>query len=104
MSLMGRSREGLTYCDRAINISPEYHLAYDSRGLARALEGQYGKAATVFTKFLEWVNTQSSKTYDEYGPTRERWIETFAKGEIPFDEAELVALGRTKAYRQGASI
>ena len=40
MSLMGRSREGLTYCDRAINISPEYHLAYDSRGLARSLEGQ----------------------------------------------------------------
>ena len=92
MSLMGRSAEALTYCNRAVSIDPDYHLAYDSRGLALALEGQYAKAAQDFTKFMEWVNTQPAETYAEYGPSRERWIAALTQGQNPFDEAELVVL------------
>ena len=54
--------------------------------------GDYEKAIEDFNKFLEWVGTQSSHTYDRYGPRRERWVESLSKGENPFDEAELLAL------------
>ena len=92
MSLGGRAAEGLPYCERALSIAPDYYLAYDSRGLAHALLGDHEKAVDDFTKFLEWLDTQPSDTYDRYAPRRERWIESLSKGENPFDEAELLAL------------
>ena len=92
MSLGGRAAEGLPYCERALGIDPDYHLAYDSRGLAYAMLGDYQKAIEDFTKFLEWLGTQSTDTYDRYGPRREKWVESLSKGENPFDEAELLAL------------
>ena len=92
MSVGGRAAEGLPYCERALNVDPDYSLAYDSRGLAHALLGNSEKAIDDFTKFLEWLDTQSSETYDRYAPRRQRWVESLSKGENPFDEAELVAL------------
>ena len=92
MSLAGRAAEGLPYCERALSIDPDYHLAYDSRGLAYAMLGNYEKAIEDFTKFLEWLDTQPSHTYETYGPRRERWVESLSKGENPFDEAELLTL------------
>ncbi|MYD49890.1 MAG: tetratricopeptide repeat protein [Dehalococcoidia bacterium] len=92
MSLAGRAKEGLPYCERAISIDPDYHLAYDSRGLAYAMQGDYEKAIKDFNRFLEWLGTQSSDTYERYGPRRERWMKSLSKGENPFDEAELLAL------------
>ena len=92
MSLGGRASEGLPYCERALNVDPDYALAYDSRGLAYAMLGEHEKAIEDFTKFLEWLDTQPSDTYDRYGPRREKWIESLRKGENPFNEDELLAL------------
>ena len=92
MSVMGRAAEGLPYCERALSIQPDQYLTFDSRGLAHALLGNYEKAIEDFTKFLEWLDTQPSHTYNTYGPRRERWVESLSKGENPFDEAELLAL------------
>ena len=92
LSLTNRPAEGLSYCDRAIAIDPNYGLAFDSRGLAYALQGEYEKAAQDFTKFLEWARAQPGRVYEEYGPTRERWLESLNAGENPFDEAELLTL------------
>ena len=83
---------GLPYCERALSIKPDNYLTYDSRGLAYAMLGDYEKAIEDFSKFLEWLGTQSSQTYERYGPRRERWVESLSKGENPFDEAELLAL------------
>ena len=92
LSLGGRAAEGLPYCERVLSIDPDYHLAYDSRGLAYALLGKSEKAVEDFTMFLDWLQTQPSNIYDRYGPRRKRWIESLSKGENPFDEAELLAL------------
>ena len=92
MSLGDRAAEGLPYCERALSIDSDYYLAYDSRGLAHALLGNHEKAEDDFTKFLEWLGTQSSDTYERYGPRREKWVESLSKGENPFDKAELMAL------------
>ena len=92
MSLADRASEGLPYCERALSIDPDYYLAYDSRGLAYAMLGDYEKAIEDFKRFLNWLDTQPSHTYDRYGPRREWWVESLSKGENPFDEAELLAL------------
>ena len=92
MSLADRASEGMPYCERALSIDPDYYLAYDSRGLAYAMLGDYEKAIEDFKRFLNWLDTQPSHTYDRYGPKRERWVESLSKGENPFDEAELLAL------------
>ncbi len=92
MTIGGRAAEGLPYCERALSIDPDYHFVLDSRGLAHAMLGDHEQAIDDFTKFLEWLGTQSSDIYDRYGPRRERWIESLSKGENPFDEAELLAL------------
>ncbi len=92
MTIGGRAAEGLPYCERALRVDPDYHLAYDSLGLARAMLGDYEQAIEDFTKFLEWLSTQSIEIYDRYGPRRERWVESLNRGENPFDEAELLAL------------
>ena len=92
MSVGGRAAEGLPYCERALNVDPDYSLAYDSRGLAYAMLGDYEKAIEDFKRFLNWLDSQPSHTYDRYGPKRERWVESLSKGENPFDEAELLAL------------
>ena len=54
--------------------------------------GQHDKAVNDFNRFLEWLNTQPSDTYERYGPRRKKWVESLSKGENPFDEAELLAL------------
>ena len=92
MSLVGRAAEGLLYCESALSIKPDNYLAYDSRALAHALLGNYEKAMEDFNRFLDWLDTQPSHTYNTYGPRRERWVESLSKGENPFDEAELLAL------------
>ena len=92
LSLTNRPAEGLPYCDRAIAIDPNYGLAFDSRGLAYALQGEYEKAALDFTKFLEWAGAQPGRVYEEYRPTRERWLSILNAGENPFDEDELLTL------------
>ena len=92
MCLGGRAEEGLPYCERALSIDSDYYLAYDSRGLAYAMLGDYEKALKDFTKFLEWLDSQPREIYDRYGPRREKWVESLRKGENPFDEAELLAL------------
>ena len=90
MSLAGRAAEALAYCDRAISIDPNYFQAYDSRGLAHALQGNYEQAVEDFTKFLEWLSTQPA--YGKNGPTRKLWVSRLSKGENPFDEEQLKAL------------
>ncbi len=92
MTIGGRAAEGLPYCERALSIDPDYHFVLDSRGVAHAMLGDYEQAIADFTKFLDWLDTQPSDTYERYGPRRERWIESLSKGENPFDEAELLAL------------
>lgn len=92
MSLTGRPAEALPHCNRALSIDPNLYYAYDSRGLALSLLGDYEKAVEDFTKFLDLLKTQSRSDRDKYGPARERWVESLKKGENPFNEAKLQAL------------
>ena len=92
MSLTGRPADALPHCNRSLSLDPNLYYAYDSRGLALALLGDYEKAVEDFTKFLDWAKTQSRFDYDKYGPARERWVESLKKGENPFTKKELQAV------------
>ncbi len=62
----------------------------DSRGVARALTGDYEGALEDFAAFVAW--SKENGQYDDYGAKREAWITTLEQGQNPFDEATLAAL------------
>jgi hypothetical protein len=81
----------LPACDRAVAEAPGYPPYGDSRGVARALLGDYPGAIDDFSAFVEWSRTAGSR-YDSLRPKREAWIETLKTGRNPLDAQALIAL------------
>jgi hypothetical protein len=77
-------------CEREIALVPRGGWIRDTRGLARALLGDYEGAIEDFTYFVEW--SKGRPDYQQYMSTREKWIEALQAGNNPFDEAELKRL------------
>ena len=65
-------------------------LVRDSRGLARALSGDYTGAVDDFEAFV--AATKSDDFYREIAEKRQRWIEALGAGLNPFDAETLNAL------------
>ena len=63
-------------------MTPEFHERYgarrDSRGLARALTGDYAGAIADFEAFVAWTSD------DEDRLQRQGWIDALRVGENPF--------------------
>lgn len=94
-SLWGKPVEIMNACDNAVQIAsetnPEDSVNYrDSRGLARALTGDYSGAIEDFQSFVEWYQTDSSSK--DHVAQREMWIAELEVNQNPFDEATLAAL------------
>jgi tetratricopeptide (TPR) repeat protein len=88
--LSGRAADFMEACERAVELAPDDGNIRDSRGLARALTGDYEGAIEDFEYFVVW-----SKKYGQYEdrrPKREAWIVELEAGRNPFDEATLEAL------------
>jgi len=87
-SLWGFAEAVMDECERAVALaSPGSVPAYrDSRGLARALTGDFQGAIEDFRIFVRSVVS------DEDRATRVRWMDILSKGEDPFTEAELKKL------------
>jgi tetratricopeptide (TPR) repeat protein len=88
-SLWGRVEEVLGHCDQAISMEAkaDYH---DSRGIARALSGDYEGAIEDFLVFAKAYNSRVGRA-DEVAQ-RVEWIEGLEEGRNPLDEATLEAL------------
>ena len=65
-------------------------LHLDSRGLARALVGDYAGAIADFVTAAQRMKTLEG--YDEYASKRESWVKTLQAGDNPFDSATLAEL------------
>jgi tetratricopeptide (TPR) repeat protein len=89
-SLMGSAPKGMNACEQAIKLAPDNGYLHDSRGLARALTGDYQGAIEDFKFFIEW--SKQNNLYEQYGRKREAWIAELEAGRNPFDEATLEAL------------
>jgi tetratricopeptide (TPR) repeat protein len=77
-SINGYAKQALQYCEAAVKLAPDSAGIRDSRGLARALTGDYQGAILDFQYFV-----------DQYGNNdlvdqRKLWIDQLKKGINPF--------------------
>ena len=85
MAVTGDPENALRYCNVAA-AHDSSGRALDSRGFARALLGEYDKAAADFERFLKWTETSPKETCASYyQPSRSDWIEKLRAGQNPFD-------------------
>jgi hypothetical protein len=94
-SLWGKAAEVMTACDNAVQGASGTDrdvLAYSrsSRGIARALTGDYSGAIEDLQFFITWYENDSSRR--DLVLQREAWIVDLEIGQNPFDEATLAVL------------
>lgn len=89
-SLAGQAAEVLSACERAVELAPDHGGYRDSRGLARALTGDYAGAIEDFKFYVVWSNENGLS--DSRVSKREAWIAALEAQRNPFDEATLKAL------------
>ena len=71
-------------------LAPDTATYRDSRGLARALLGDFAGAIDDFQAFVDAY--ADDPLYMPLIPRRENWIEALQAGEDPFDEAMIETL------------
>jgi peroxiredoxin len=91
-SLWGYAAEVFEACEKGVELADAEAVAAhrDSRGVARALTGDYAGAIEDFEVFVAW--TKENGQYEEYGSKREAWIAELQAERNPFDEETLEAL------------
>jgi tetratricopeptide (TPR) repeat protein len=78
-SIYGYAEETLQFCDQAVALNPDDSGYRDSRGLARALTGDYAGAIEDFQFFVD------SEEYDDtLIQQRKQWILDLKAGKNPF--------------------
>ncbi len=88
-SLSGQATEVMEACERGVELAPDNGMYRDSRGLARALTGDYAGAIEDFRFFVTW---SKSAGYETLASKREAWITELEAQRDPFDEATLEEL------------
>ncbi|MEB3279590.1 MAG: AAA-like domain-containing protein [Lyngbya sp.] len=73
-------------CENAVKLTPKNETFINSRGVARALTGDFDGAIKDFEKFVEWTNNEKETAQ------RKGWIESLKKGENPFTDEVLRGL------------
>ena len=88
-SLLGKVDEVFYACEEAITRTYDFDEGrfHSSRGLARALKGDYTGAIEDFNAYVEW--SKENNQYETYGIKREAWIIQLEAGNSPFDEKTL---------------
>jgi tetratricopeptide (TPR) repeat protein len=89
-SLWGYAADVMYACEKAVEMAPDHGGIRDSRGLARALMGDYADAVEDFKFYVEWSKEPSSNARN--APLREAWIAELERGRSPFDSEVLEAL------------
>ena len=89
-SLVGYAIEVKDYCEKAVLLAPEDGNIRDSRGLNRALLGDYEGAIEDFEYAIQWFNENG--VIRSITAKRETWIEALENDRNPFDSATLEEL------------
>ena len=77
-SLQGYVTQVLRYCEQAVELAPSDHHIIDSRGLARALTGNYSGAIEDFQFYVDHGQEE------RYIVKRQQWIVELKAGRDPF--------------------
>lgn len=89
-TLWGYPAEVLFACENGIFLNPTDGNIRDSRGVARALLGDYEGAIEDFQFFIEWAADEPDSEADV--ALRQEWIAALQAGQNPFDEETLEML------------
>jgi tetratricopeptide (TPR) repeat protein len=91
-ALSGFAQDVMGACERAVKLAPSKwkEKVRNSRGLARALTGNYTGAIEDFKAYIEWSKT--NHMYEKFGQKREEWIKALEAGKNPFDDETLRTL------------
>ncbi len=85
-ALWGYAEDVLDACEKAVNLAPDNYEILDSRGLARALTGDFEGAIEDFEVFAESTEDERRRVQ------RREWVEMLRRGENPFTEETLQLL------------
>ena len=85
-SLRGYAAEVMTACEIAVKSDPNDGGIRDSRGVARALTGDYPGAISDFEAYIKWSDNDEDKA------KRQNWVDALKKKENPFTEQVLQQL------------
>jgi tetratricopeptide (TPR) repeat protein len=88
--LWGYAEDVLDVCDRAVALEPDNGEIKDSRGLARALTGDYDGAIEDFGAYVDWLEEHGGDDYEKN--LRQFWISELETGRNPIDETILMEL------------
>ena len=91
-SLTGFAQDVMPFCERAVELAPTAKKDWvrDSRGLAKALRGDYSGAIEDFKAYVE--GSKANNMFEKYGQKREEWINALEAGKNPFNAETLEAL------------
>ncbi len=91
-SLSGYAAEVLKVCEQGVKLAGRDRKAgnSDSRGIARAITGDYAGAIEDFNMFIAW--SKENGQYEEYGAKRKAWVTALEAGQNPFDTETLEVL------------
>jgi WD40 repeat protein len=89
-SLDGFPEIVLSAGEHAVQWAPESSNYHDTRGVARAMTGDFAGALKDFAIYVD--ATRQSGRYENYGSKREGWMRKLASGQNPFDPTTLKAL------------
>ena len=85
-SLAGYAQDVLFACEKAVELTPQDGGILDSRGLARALTGDFRGAIADFEAFIAWTDDSERKAQ------RQAWIQALQAGQNPFTPDVLESL------------
>lgn len=87
-SLLGHARDALTACEQAVDLEPDPYYR-DSRGLARALTGQFPGAIEDFLAFIKQPHADRTPKSEQERKERQRYVHSLRHGRNPFTQNEL---------------
>ncbi|WP_413167909.1 WD40 repeat domain-containing protein [Capilliphycus salinus ALCB114379] len=85
-SLNKQGSKVMLACENAVKLAPKNETFINSRGVARALTGDFEGAIKDFEVYVQWTNDEEDKAQ------RKGWIESLKKGENPLTDEELKGL------------
>ena len=88
--LFGAQNIVFPLCERAVEMNPENGAFHDSRGIARAIAGDFQGAIEDFQFFINWSKTTQHQT--DLVRERQDWIEKLKNGINPFDAEQIKLL------------
>jgi tetratricopeptide (TPR) repeat protein len=99
-SLRGYAAEVMTACDLAVERDPDNGQILDSRGVARALTGDYPGAIADFEAYIKELEKEIKdiedgdlkKKLETYKVQRQGWVDALNQGENQFTEEVLEEL------------